>query len=73
MVGSASKIAIAYLFMLLIMRKMECSENRRNVKGASLLTKIKIPPRFENVRTDRDQSVRKPSPGTALGKNAVGV
>ena len=39
--------------MLLIMRKMQCSENRQNVKGASLLRKIKIPSRFENVRIDR--------------------
>ena len=53
MVASGSKIAIAYLFMLLIMRKMQCSENRQNVKGASLLRKIKIPSRFENVRIDR--------------------
>ena len=53
MVASRSMIAIAYLFMLLIMRKMECSENRQNVKGASLLRKIKIPSRFENVRIDR--------------------
>ena len=53
MVASRSMIAIAYLFMLLIMRKMECSENRQNVKGASLLRKIKIASRFENVRIDR--------------------
>ena len=39
--------------MLLIMRKMEYSENRQNVKEASLLRKIKIPSRFENVRIDR--------------------
>ena len=53
MVGSESKIAIAYLFMLLIMRKMQCSENRQNVKGALLLRKIKIPSCFENIRIDR--------------------
>ena len=53
MVGCGSKIVIAYLFILLIMRKMQCSENRQNVKGASLLRKIKIPSRFENVRIDR--------------------
>ena len=40
MVGSGSKIAIAYLFML------------QNIKGALLLRKIKIPSRFENVRID---------------------
>ena len=51
MVGSESKIAIAYLFMLLIMRKMQCSDNHQNVKGALLLRKIKIPSWFENVRT----------------------
>ena len=49
MVGSGIKIAIAYLFMLLIMRKMQYSENRQNVKGASLLRKIRILSRFENV------------------------
>ena len=52
MVGSESKIAIAYLFMLLIMRKMQCSDNHQNVKGALLLRKMKIPSPFENVRTD---------------------
>ena len=52
MVASGSKIAIAYLFMLLIMRKIECSENRQNVKGASLLRKMKIQSHFENVRID---------------------
>ena len=51
MVGFGSEIAIAYL--LLIMRKMQCSENRQNVKGASLLREMKIPSRFENVRMDR--------------------
>ena len=53
MVGSGSKIEIAYLFMLLIMRKMQCSENLRNVKRALLLRKIKIPSRLESVRIDR--------------------
>ena len=53
MVGFEIKIAIAYLFMLLIMHKMQCSENRQNVIGASLLRKIEIPSRFENVRIDR--------------------
>ena len=53
MFGSGSKIEIAYLFMLLIMRKMQCSENRQNVKEASLLRKTKIPSRFENARIDR--------------------
>ena len=53
MVASGSVIATAYLFMLLIVRKMQYSENRQNVKGASLLRKIKIPSRFENVRIDR--------------------
>ena len=52
MVGSGIKIAIAYLFMLLIMRKIQCSESRQNVKGASLLKKIILPSRFENVRND---------------------
>ena len=51
--GSGSNIAIAYLFLLLIIRKMQCSENRKNVKGALLLRKIKIPSRFENVIIDR--------------------
>ena len=32
---------------------MQCSENRKNVKEASLLIKIEIPSRFENVRIDR--------------------
>ena len=50
MVGSGSKIAIAYLFTLLIMCKMQSSENRQNVKRALLQRKIKIPSRFENVR-----------------------
>ena len=49
MVGSGSKIAIAYLFMLLVMRKMQCSENRQNVKRASVLRKIKIPSHIENA------------------------
>ena len=49
MVGSGIKIAIAYLFMLLIMRKMQYSENCQNVKGASLLRKIKLLSRFKNV------------------------
>ena len=53
MVDSGSKIEIAYVFMLLIMRKMQCSENRQNVKRALLQRKIKIPSRFENVRIDR--------------------
>ena len=53
MVAFGSKIAIAYLFMLLIIRKMQCSENRQNGKEASLLIKIEIPSRFENVRIDR--------------------
>ena len=35
------------------MRKMQCSENRQNVKGTSLLKEIKILSRFENVRIDR--------------------
>ena len=56
MVGSGSKTLMAYLFMLLIMRKMQCSENRQNIKRASLLRKIKIPSRFQNVRTDRTQA-----------------
>ena len=34
------------------MRKMQCSENRKNVKRALLLRKTKIPSRFENVRID---------------------
>ena len=42
MVAFGSKIAIAYLFMLLIMRKVQCSENRQ----------IRIPSRFESVRID---------------------
>ena len=52
MVGSGSKIAIAYLFMLLIMRKMQWSENRQNVKEVLLLRKMKIPSRFGNVEID---------------------
>ena len=32
---------------------MQCSENRQNVKEASLLRKTKLPSRFENVRIDR--------------------
>ena len=52
MVGSRSKIAIVYLFMLLVMRKMQCSENRQNVKRALLLRKIKIPSHFDSVRID---------------------
>ena len=39
--------------MVLIMRKMQCTENRQNVKGTLLLRKIEIPSRFENVRIDR--------------------
>ena len=35
------------------MCKIQCSENRQNVKGASILRKIKIQSRFENVRIDR--------------------
>ena len=35
------------------MCKMQWLENRQNVKGASLLIKIKIQSRFENVRIDR--------------------
>ena len=53
MVATGSKITIASLFMLLIVCKMQCSENRQNVKGSSLLRKRKIPSRFENVRIDR--------------------
>ena len=53
MIGYGSKIAIAYLFMLLIMHRMRCSENRQNVKGALPLRKMKIPSRFKNVRIDR--------------------
>ena len=53
MVGFGSKIAIAYSSMSLIMRKMQCSENRQNVKGALSLRKMKIPSRFKNVRIDR--------------------
>ena len=49
MVGFGIKIAIAYLFMLLIMRKMQYSENRQNVKRASLLRKVRILSRFENI------------------------
>ena len=51
MAGFGSEIAIAYL--LLIMRKMQCSEKRQNVKGALHLGKIKIYSRFINVRIDR--------------------
>ena len=50
---SGSKTAIAYLFMLLIMRKMQCSKNLQKVKGASLLRKIEISSHFVNVRFDR--------------------
>ena len=32
---------------------MQCSENLENVKGASLLRKIRLPSRIENVRIDR--------------------
>ena len=53
MVCSESKIAIAYLFMLLIMCKMQSSENRQNVKRALLQRQVKIPSRFENVKIDR--------------------
>ena len=35
------------------MRKIQCSENRQNIKEPSLLRKIRIPSRFENVRIDR--------------------
>ena len=53
MAGSGNKISVAYLFMLLILRKMQCSENRQNIKEPSLLRKTKIPSRFVNVRIDR--------------------
>ena len=52
MVGSGSKITIAYLFMLLIMRKMQCPENRQNVKEALFLKKNENTVSFENVRVD---------------------
>ena len=35
------------------MPKMQWLENRQNVKGASILRKIKIQSRFENVKIDR--------------------
>ena len=49
MFGSGIKIAIVYLFILLIMWKMQYSENRQNMKGASLLRKIRILSCFENL------------------------
>ena len=53
MVGSEIMIAFAYLFMLLMMCKMQCLENRQNDKGAWLLRKMKILSRFESLRIDR--------------------
>ena len=35
------------------MRKMKCTENRQNIKEVSLLRKIRISSRFENVRIGR--------------------